>query len=197
MKKSFKYVQTFWHNPEEQGIIQNYYYSEPNFIKLKGSSSSSNDETSILSFEDNIFWQSEDTPNSFFIVSFASNRVLLNSFSLLSCRIGQCVYSLIVLGANCKNDDNCLNNENIWEEICSVNKSVDYFKTNVSNAECCSEKSYSSFKFIHNGINDRGKYLFPIHYLELFGNFESLRKPSFNIPRILSYFPLVSIFLIY
>ena len=172
MVQELKDVQYFPHNNEEKGIIQHIYKHFPNSIHFKCSSSAPGygNTSAILSYEDWEWWESKNESDSYFAVNFPLNRVLLNSFSLMSCKIGQCVYSLQVLGSN-DNDE--------WDEICNITEDPRYFFNQTGNVKCQSELPYSIIKFVHTGINDRGELRFPIHFLELFGYLEKNRKCTF------------------
>ena len=143
-----------------KGFLQKYYKNNPDLITLKGSSSIESPESCIIE-DDGLFWHSEcETKPNFTINFHSTKKILLSSFSLLSCKQSSCVSELVVDGSNNGND---------WNNICYVSKPIDYFKGNLSNAECPSLKPFSQFRFTHNSTNDSGKTCFPIHVLELYG----------------------------
>ena len=157
--KYWQWSQHFFLNNAAKGVIQHWY--KKGLVGIKGSSvDGSYVEENILAINGK-YWQSKPIENSNFTVSFHNNKKLfLREFSLLSCVVGQCVYSLNVSGSN---------DGTTFEHICSINEARDYYFGEINNSTCKAEKPYSHIRLTHVGKNDKEQYLFPIHYLELYG----------------------------
>ena len=172
MSNYVKFIKIYENNDKNQGILQQFFKDSPELFDLKGSSSESSEENCILNINENSYWMSsENDPNPTFKLSFFHNyKIILSSFSLLSCITSRCVYQFIVEGSN-----NGIN----WDNICYISKAEDYFKTTIKNAECSSLESYSHIRFKHNSTNDIDGHQFPIYALELYGAIVN----KFQIPR--------------
>ena len=141
-----------------RGVLQNNYFTIPNFATFKGSSSVDSAETTIVN-NDKSTYKSSNVPNSNFTITFNNHSFKLSGVSLLSCYSSQCVYSFDIFGSN---------DGKAWNKECSVDKDVDYFKGAIRYADCASNKKYTNYRLMHRaGTYDNSLELY---YLELFGD---------------------------
>ena len=143
------------------GVIQSNYFKIKNFLFFNSSTSNSqySDLNAVL-YELN-HWKSIDTPNPFFIVSLNKHLLKLSSISMKSCNHNECSYKLDVYGSNKGSQ---------WEFACSIRGHETMFKTNVNNTKCESKYKYKQYKIVHIGPNSSNTNVFPIFFLELFGD---------------------------
>ena len=106
------------------------------------------------------YWQSPNEMNSTFTMTFNKNVVRLESISLFSCQINNCVRTFTVSGSN---------KEESWEPICTIARTNETFKGKFTNVECKSNFTYKSIKLTQIAFDSNGSYYFTIYHIDLYG----------------------------
>ena len=156
------------YNSENRGLFSKIYTKDQTFASFsstpKGPGSS--DESSITN--ENKYWESSNVPMPNFTMIFNRNSLVLSSFTLMSCKGGNCVYNISIQGSN-KGDS--------WENICDVLTEKNYFYNVMRHVQCKSNFTYKMIKIVNVGVNNYGSNIFSIRYLDLYGDLYS-DKPN-------------------
>ena len=151
------------------GVFQSHINNIQSFVEISGSSTNpSYDDSSSILTNDNSHWESQDRSNSYLLITLSHHTLRLSHFTLHSCNINNCVYHFNVYGSN---------DLEHYENVCEINVEKDYFKNNPNNVSCISQAAYKRYQFKATFKNKDNKNIFPIYYLELFGDLYNI-KPN-------------------
>ena len=158
-------------NSDHRGVFQHNLGKIKNFASFKGSSYSKSYTSNemVVLYNDGNFWESDSINSSNFTISFVKHVMKLNSISLLSCVRSGCTKDIDVIGTN---------DGVYWDEVCKIRETYETFFQNISNVECISNRSYRIYQLIQVGKNNEGGYMFPIHYVDFFGELFEIKVPQ-------------------